>query len=104
MSLINPAAAASVSPTANLFAHAHKKGAHADKDGTAGSATQGAATTQSLLSNLFDSAAQLIGISLAAPQNPASSANSALSAVAQGTQGNGIQSTPRIGANVNAMA
>jgi hypothetical protein len=71
MSMIATAAAASATPAVNLIAHGHKKGGHAAKDGTASSSTQGPATTQSLLSSLFESIEQVIGVSLTTPQRAA---------------------------------
>ena len=84
MSLIATTAAASaVSPTVNLFTHGHKKGGHAGfgKDATASSATQGPATTHSLLSSLFESIEQVIGISVTAPPQAASATTPAAGAV-----------------------
>jgi hypothetical protein len=84
MSLIATAAAASAaSSTVNLFTHGHKKGSHAGsaKDGTAASSTQAPATTQSLLSSLFESIQQVIGISITAPTLPASATTASAGAV-----------------------
>jgi hypothetical protein len=81
MSLIATAAAAAASPIANLFTHGHKKGVHSGKEPTAGSPTQGPATTQSLLSSLFESIEQVIGISVTAPQRAAPATAPAAGAV-----------------------
>jgi hypothetical protein len=81
MSMIATAAAASATPALNLVAHGHKKGGHGGKDGTASSSTQGPATTQSLLSSLFESIEQVIGVSLTAPQRAASAVVPAAGAV-----------------------
>jgi hypothetical protein len=82
MSLISTTAAAAVSPTLNLIPHGHKKGGHGVKDADASSSTQGAATTQSLLSSLFESIEQVLGVSLTAPQGAASATAPAAGAVA----------------------
>jgi hypothetical protein len=110
MSLIATAAAASASPTVNLFTHGHKKGGHAVKDGTASSPTQGPATTHSLLSSLFESIEQVIGVSLTAPQRAASAAAPAAGAVAAAA-GVGAAILPNastsfsgIGAHINTKA
>ncbi len=82
MSLIATAAAAAASPIANLFTHGHKKSGHTGgKEATAGSATQGPATTQSLLSSLFESIEQIIGISVTAPQRAVPATAPAVGAV-----------------------
>src|ERR1700722_675229 len=85
MSLISTAAATAASPTLNLIPHGHKKGGHAVKD-EAASSTQAPATTQSLLSSLFESIEQVLGISAPAPQTasppaPAAAATAATGAV-----------------------
>jgi len=110
MTLIATAAAASTaSPTVNLFAHGHKKGGHAGpKDASASSSVQGPATTQSLLSSLFESIEQLVGISLTAPTHAASAtAAGAVTAAA----GAGAAATPNanssfsgIGAHIDTKA
>jgi hypothetical protein len=107
MSLIATATAASASPTVNLFTHGHKKGGHAGKDGTASSSTQGPATTQSLLSSLFESIQQVIGVSLTAPKSAASAAAPATGAAAGAevaTMPNASTSFSGIGAHVNTKA
>ena len=110
MSLIATAAAASASPTVNLFTHGHKKGGHAGKDGTASSSTQGPATTQSLLSSLFESIEQVIGISVTAPQRAVSATASAAAAVTAATGAsvapmpNASTSFSGIGAHINTKA
>ncbi|HWS69850.1 MAG TPA: hypothetical protein VN325_44360 [Steroidobacteraceae bacterium] len=110
MSLIATATAASASPTVNLFTHGHKKGGHAGKDGTASSSTQGPATTQSLLSSLFESIEQVIGVSLTAPKSPASTTAPVTGAVTAAA-GAGVATMPNastsfsgIGAHVNTKA
>jgi hypothetical protein len=88
MSLIATAAAAAASPIANLFTHGHKKGVHTGgKEPTAGSPTQGPATTQSLLSSLFESIEQVIGISVTAPQRAAPAAGAVTAAAGAGAAG-----------------
>lgn len=82
MSLISTAVATAASPTLNLIPHGHKKGGHAVKDGAASSSTQGPATTQSLLSSLFESIEQVLGISVSAPQTAAATAPAAGAATA----------------------
>ena len=110
MSLIATAAAASASPTVNLFAHGHKKGGHAVKDGTASSSTQGPATTQSLLSSLFESIEQVIGISLTAPKSaasataPATGAVTAAAGASVATMPNASTSFSGIGAHIDTKA
>jgi type IV secretory pathway ATPase VirB11/archaellum biosynthesis ATPase len=110
MSLIATAAAASAaSPTVNLFTHGHKKGSHAGaKDGTASSSTQGPATTQSLLSSLFESIEQVMGISLTAPPRAVSAATPAAGAVTAtagpATTPNASTSFSGIGAHINTKA
>ena len=106
MSLIPTATAASASPTVNLFTHGHKKGGHAVKDGTAGSSTQGPATTHSVLSSLFESIEQVIGISLTAP-----SATAPLAGAVTGAAGIGAAAAPNastsfsgIGAHIDTKA
>jgi hypothetical protein len=105
MSLISTATAAAASPTLNLIAHGHKKGGHAVKDGTASSATQGPATTQSLLGSLFDSLEQVIGISVTAPQTAPAPAAGAVAAVAgPATTPNASTLFSGIGAHINTKA
>jgi hypothetical protein len=107
MSLIGTAAAASASPTVNLFTHGHKKGGHAGgKDGTASSSTQGPATTQSLLSSLFESIEQVIGISLTAPSAtaPTAGAVTAAAGASVATMPNASTSFSGIGAHINTKA
>jgi hypothetical protein len=110
MSLISTATAAAASPTLNLITHGHKKGGHAVKDGTASSSTQGPATTQSLLSSLFESIEQVIGISVTAPQRaasaaaPAAGAVSAVSAAGAATAPNASTSFSGIGAHIDTKA
>jgi len=108
MSLIATATAASASPTVNLFTHGHKKGGHAGKDGTASSSTQGPATTQSLLSSLFESIEQVIGISLTAPPQAASATTPAAGAVTAAagaaTMPNASTSFSGIGAHIDTKA
>jgi hypothetical protein len=108
MSLIATAAAASASPAVNLFTHGHKKGGHAGKDGTASSSTQGPATTQSLLSSLFESIEQVVGISLTAPQRAASAtvpaAGAATAAAGAATTPNASTSFSGIGAHIDTKA
>jgi type IV secretory pathway ATPase VirB11/archaellum biosynthesis ATPase len=110
MSLIATAAAASAaSPTVNLFTHGHKKGSHAGaKDGTASSSTQGPATTQSLLSSLFESIEQVMGISLTAPPRAVSATTPAAGAVTAtagpATTPNANTSFSGIGAHINTKA
>src|ERR1700692_4867641 len=84
MSLISTAAATAASPTLNLIPHGHKKGGHAVKDSAASSSTQAPATTQSLLSSLFDSIEQMLGISVTAPQTASTTAPAATAATATG--------------------
>jgi hypothetical protein len=85
MSLIATAAGASASPIVNLLTHGHKKGSHAGgKDGTANSSTQGPATTQSLLSSLFESIQQVIGISVTAPSAAVPAAGAVTAATGAG--------------------
>ena len=111
MSLIATTAAASaVSPTVNLFTHGHKKGGHAGfgKDATASSATQSPATTHSLLSSLFESIEQVIGISLTAPPQAASATTPAAGAVTAAagaaTMPNASTSFSGIGAHIDTKA
>jgi hypothetical protein len=107
MSLISTATAAAASPTLNLITHGHKKGGHAVKDGTASSSTQGSATTQSLLSSLFESIEQVIGISVTAPQTASATAPAAgaVTAVAgPATTPNASTSFSGIGAHINTRA
>ncbi|MEA3110007.1 MAG: hypothetical protein QOI88_4612 [Gammaproteobacteria bacterium] len=108
MSLIATAAAASAaSPTASLFTHGHKKGSHAGsaKDGTTASSAQAPATTQSLLSSLFESIQQVMGISITAPTLPAS-ATAAAGAVtgAAGASASAVSSTTTPSATAAASA
>src|SRR3984957_18859024 len=84
MSLISTAAATAASPTLNLIPHGHKKGGHAVKDSAASSSTQAPATTQSLLSSLFDSIEQMLGISVTAPQTASTTAPPAAATTATG--------------------
>ena len=84
MSLISTAAATAASPTLNLIPHGHKKGGHAVKDSAASSSTQAPATTQSLLSSLFDSIEQMLGISVTAPQTASTTAPAAAATTASG--------------------
>jgi hypothetical protein len=110
MSLITTAAAATASPVANLFTHGHKKGGHTGgKEATAGSPTQGPATTQSLLSSVFESIEQVIGISLTAPKSAASA--TAPAAAATAAAGASVAIMPNagtsfsgIGAHINTKA
>jgi len=108
MTLISTATAAAASPTLNLITHGHKKGGHAVKDGTASSSTQGPATTQSLLSSLFESIEQVIGISVTAPQTASATASAA--GAVTGASGAGGAATPNastfsgIGAHINTKA
>ena len=110
MSLISTATAAAASPTLNLITHAHKKGGHAVKDGAAGSSTQGPATTQSLLSSLFESIEQVIGISVTAPQSavsataPAAGAVTAAAGASVAPMPNASTSFSGIGAHINTKA
>jgi hypothetical protein len=119
MSLTSIGAAAAASPTINFPTHNHKKGGHAGHDATESSSTRGPATNQSLLSSLFESIEQVIGISLAAPQpaagvsagavaNAAASANVAASAngVASklGASFGAVHPFNAIGVNVDAKA
>jgi hypothetical protein len=109
MSLIATTAAASaVSPTVNLFTHGHKKGGHAGfgKDATASSATQAPATTHSLLSSLFESIEQVIGISVTAPLQAASATTPAAGAVtaAAGASSAALSSTTTPSINAAAAA
>jgi len=113
MSLIATTAAASaVSPTVNLFTHGHKKGGHAGfgKDATASSATQGPATTHSLLSSLFESIEQVIGVSLTAPKSAASAtapvtgAVTAAAGASVATMPNASASFSGIGAHIDTKA
>jgi hypothetical protein len=107
MSLISTATAAAASPTLNLITHGHKKGGHAVKDGTAGSSTQGPATTQSLLSSLFESIEQVIGISVTAPQTASATAPAAgavTAAAGPTTTPNASTSFSGIGAHINTRA
>jgi hypothetical protein len=103
MSLIATATAAAASPTLNLITHGHKKGGHAVKDGTASSSTQGPATTQSLLSSLFESIEQVIGISVTAPKPIASeTAPAAVAGVV--TMPNASTSFSGLGAHIDTKA
>ena len=110
MSLISTATAAAASPTLNLIAHGHKKGGHAVKDATASSSTQGPATTQSLLSSLFESIEQVIGISVTAPQRaafataPAAAAVTAAAGASVAIMPNAGTSFSGIGAHINTKA
>jgi hypothetical protein len=109
MSLIATAAGASASPIVNLLTHGHKKGSHAGgKDGTASSSTQGPATTQSLLSSLFESIQQVIGISVTAPQRAASatvpSAGAVTSAAGAGASAAAMSPTTTPSATAAASA
>ena len=110
MSLISTTAAAAASPTLNLIPQGHKKGGHAVKDGTASSSTQGPATTQSLLSSLFESIEQVIGISLTAPTSAASATGPATGAVTAAAGAsvapmpNASTSFSGIGAHINTKA
>jgi hypothetical protein len=107
MSLISTAAATAASPTLNLIPHGHKKGGHPVKDGTASSSTQGPATTQSLLSSLFESIEQVIGISVTAPQTasvPAPAAGAVTAAAGPATTPNASTSFSGIGAHINTKA
>ena len=111
MSLITTAAAAVASPIANLFTHGHKKAGHAGgKEATAGSPTQGPATTQSLLSSLFESIEQVIGISVTAPQRavsataPAAGAVTAAAGASVAPMPNASTSFSGIGAHINTKA
>src|ERR1700693_3720031 len=102
MSLITTAAGAGAAPVGDLFTQGHKRGGHAGvgKDGTTSGSTQGPATTQSLLSSLFESLQQIVGISVTAPQLPASATASAAGAV---TPAPGA-SPPPAGASAAAMS
>jgi hypothetical protein len=109
MSLISTAAATAASPTLNLIPQGHKKGGHAVKDAAASSPTQGPATTQSLLSSLFESIEQVLGISVTAPQTASATAPAAAAAAAGA--GAGAAATPNastsfsgIGAHINTKA
>jgi hypothetical protein len=109
MSLISTAAATAASPTLNLIPHGHKKGGHAVKDATASSSTQGPATTQSVLSSLFESIEQVLGISVTAPQTASATAPAAAAVTA--AAGAGAAATPNastsfsgIGAHINTKA
>jgi hypothetical protein len=105
MSLISTAAATAASPTLNLIPHGHKKGGHAVKDGDASSSTQAPATTQSLLSSLFDSIEQMLGISVTAPQTAsatATAAGAATAAAGSATTPNASTSFSGIGAHIDA--
>ena len=108
MSLIATTAATSAaSPTASLFTHGHKKGGHAGfgKDATASSSTQGPATTHSLLSSLFESIEQVIGISVTAPTRAASAATPAAGPVtAAAAAAAAPTSFSGIGAHINTKA
>src|SRR3979490_391348 len=111
MSLIATAAAATASPIVNLLTHGHKKGSHAGgKDGTASSSTQGPATTQSLLSSLFESIEQVIGISVTAPQRavsaaaPAAGALTAVSGASAAATPSASTSFSGIGAHIDTKA
>jgi hypothetical protein len=105
MSLISTAAATAASPTLNLIPQGHKKGGHTVKDAAASSPTQGPATTQSLLSSLFESIEQVLGISVTAPQTASATAPAAAAA------GAGAAATPNastsfsgIGTHINTKA
>ena len=110
MSLISTAAATAASPTLNLIPHGHKKGGHAVKDGAASSSTQGPATTQSLLSSLFESIEQVIGVSLTAPKSAASAtapvtgAVTAAAGASVATMPNASASFSGIGAHIDTKA
>src|SRR6267154_4054300 len=110
MSLISTAAATAASPTLNLIPHGHKKGGHAVKDGAASSSTQGPATTQSLLSSLFESIEQVIGVSLTAPKSAASATAPVIGAVTAAagasvaTMPNASASFSGIGAHIDTKA
>lgn len=106
MSLISTAAATAASPTLNLIPHGHKKGGHAVKD-EAASSTQAPATTQSLLSSLFESIEQVLGISVTAPQTASTTAPAAAATTAAA----GAATTPHastsfsgIGAHIDTKA
>jgi len=110
MSLISTAAATAASPTLNLIPHGHKKGGHAVKDGAASSSTQGPATTQTLLSSLFESIEQVIGVSLTAPKSAASAtapvtgAVTAAAGASVATMPNASASFSGIGAHIDTKA
>jgi len=100
--------AAAASPTINLFTHGHKKGAHSASgaQGAAAGSTQGPATTQSLLSSLFESIEQVIGVSVTASAHTApaipSVAGASPPAQASAHIYASLHSPNALGANVNA--
>jgi len=108
--LIASAAAEAASPIPHILPHGHKKGGHAVKDGAASSSTQGPATTQTLLSSLFESIEQVIGVSLTAPKSAASAtapvtgAVTAAAGASVATMPNASASFSGIGAHIDTKA